>query len=161
MHVLGAMAAETVFYGENSVGVGGDLQSVTYIASSMVGAAGMSPEPIRVNGSTFEGVTGERAERRIEKRLEEIGNRLLNSGTVVWDAIKDRGKRPLVARFLGQAYITAIVFMQENKDAVERIANEIVEKQEIYGDDLVRLLDAQNLKKPEIDWTKEEIWPKN
>jgi hypothetical protein len=51
--------------------------------------------------------------------------------------------------------------MQENKDAVERIANEIVEKQEIYGDDLVRLLDAQNLKKPEIDWTKEEIWPKN
>ena len=51
------------------------------------------------------------------------------------------------------------MFIHENKEAVERIANEIVEKEEIYGDDLVRLLDAQKLKKPDIDWTKEETWP--
>ncbi len=50
-------------------------------------------------------------------------------------------------------------FIRENKDAVETVANTVIEKEEIYGDDLVRLLDAQNLKKPEIDWTKEESWP--
>jgi hypothetical protein len=42
---------------------------------------------------------------------------------------------------------------------VERIAEAVIEKGELYGDDLVSLLDRQNLKKPEVDWTKEEMWP--
>jgi len=159
VHVLGAMAAETVFYGENSIGVGGDLQAVTGIAGRMVGAAGMAPKPVSVNGNAFEGVTGERAQKRIEKRFEAIGNRILNRSVNGWEALSDRSKRPLVAQFLGQPFVTAVVFIHENKEAVERIANEIVEKEEIYGDDLVRLLDAQKLKKPDIDWTKEETWP--
>src|SRR5581483_6142481 len=159
VHILGAMAAEMVFYGENSVGVGGDLQSSTWIASSMVGAAGMAPNRIAVNGSSFEGVTGVRAQKRIEKRFEDIGNRLLNRSVNAWDALSDRAKRPLVARFLGEAFVVAYNFVQVNKDAVERIANQVIEKQEIYGDELVRLLDEQHLVKPEIDYTKEEIWP--
>jgi cell division protease FtsH len=159
VHVLGAMAAEMVFYGENSVGVGGDLQSVTAIAGSMVGAAGMAPVPVHVNGNSFEGVSGERAQKRIQKRFEDIGNRLLNRSVNVWETLGDRSKRPLVAQFLGEAFVTALVFMRENKEAVERIANKIVQQEEIYGDELVRLLDAQNLRKPEIDWTKEETWP--
>ena len=36
----------------------------------------------------------------------------------------------------------------------------MIEKEELYGDDLNRLLDSAALKKPEIDWTKEEIWPR-
>src|SRR5258708_34498598 len=43
VHLVGAMAAELTFYGENSDGVGGDLQSTTWLATSMVGGAGMSP----------------------------------------------------------------------------------------------------------------------
>ena len=35
----------------------------------------------------------------------------------------------------------------------------MIEKKEIYGDDLVRLLDAQHFMKPEIDWTDEKTWP--
>jgi hypothetical protein len=35
----------------------------------------------------------------------------------------------------------------------------VVEQKEIYGDDLVRLLDQQGFVKPEIDWTNEETWP--
>ena len=157
---LGAMAAEHVFYGENSVGVGGDLQSVTWIAGSMVGAAGMAPTKIDVNGGTFDGVSGERAQRRIEKRLEDLGNRLLNSGVNSFDALHDRSKRPLMARFLGEAFVTAYAFIELNKDAVERIADDLIAKEEIYGNDLVALLDRQNLKKPEIDWTKDETWPR-
>ncbi len=160
VHILGAMAAEIVFYGENSVGVGGDLMSVTAIAGSMVSGAGMAPKPIEVNGSMFEGVSGDRAVRRIEKRLEDIGNRLINRGVNVNDALGDRAKRPLAARFLGEAFVTAYAFIELNKDAVERIANELIEKEEIYGNDLVALLDRQNLQKPEIDWTKEELWPR-
>ena len=43
---LGAMAAERVFYGENSNGVGGDVQSATAQAAWMVGASAMGPEPL-------------------------------------------------------------------------------------------------------------------
>src|SRR3954471_17620241 len=46
--ILGAMAAEHVFYGENSNGVGGDVQSTTQLAAYMVGASAMAPEPIQV-----------------------------------------------------------------------------------------------------------------
>jgi cell division protease FtsH len=159
VHILGAMAAEMVFYGETSNGVGGDLQSATWVGSAMVGAAGMGPRPVAVNGSVFEGVSGERAEKRIEKRFEEIGNRLLNRSTNPFDALGDRAKRPLVAQFVGEAFATAYNFVRENKDGVERIAATVIEKQEIYGDELIHLLDEQKLRKPELDWTKEETWP--
>ena len=160
VHILGAMAAEMVFYGENSVGVGGDLMSVTGIAGSMVSGAGMAPKPIEVNGAVFDGVSGERAQRRIEKRLEDLGNRILNRAVNVNEALSDRAKRPLVARFIGEAFITAYAFVETNKDAVEKIADELIAKEEIYGNELVALLDDQHLVKPEIDWTKDETWPR-
>jgi hypothetical protein len=49
--------------------------------------------------------------------------------------------------------------MSANKDAVARVADELVERKEIYGDDLVALLDRQNLRRPVIDWEAEETWP--
>src|SRR5260370_35133098 len=42
-HGLGAIAAERVFYGENSTGVSGDLQSATQEAAVMIGVWGMGP----------------------------------------------------------------------------------------------------------------------
>ena len=50
--------------------------------------------------------------------------------------------------------------MLSNKDAVEKIADELVERREVFGDDLVRILDGVGLKKPEIDLGKEEAWPR-
>ena len=51
IHGLGAMAAENVFYGENTGGVGGDLQSSTDTAAWMVGTSGMRPQRIDINGA--------------------------------------------------------------------------------------------------------------
>ncbi len=166
IHVLGAMAAEMVFYGENSNGVGGDLFSVTWIAAMMVGASGMAPAPIELNGATFDDETEDETRARLAKRFEKIGNRLLNrtqgggfGENPIASVLGDRDKRALASQFLGQAFLTAYLFMQQNKEAIERVANEVISKKEIYGDELVRLLDAQNLTKPEIDWTKEDAWP--
>jgi hypothetical protein len=47
-----------------------------------------------------------------------------------------------------------------NKDKVEKVADKVLEEKEVYGDDLVHFLDAQNFIKPEIDWTDESVWPK-
>jgi len=162
VHVLGAMAAEHVFYGENTNGVGGDLQSATQDAAVMVGAAGMAPQPLGLNGHG-----DEETREQISKRFEKVGLRLMNRtrGSADFHAdpiasvLGDPYKRKLAAEFLGQAFVLAYQAILQNKEAVNRIAETVLEKKEIFGDDLVRLLDAQNLKKPEINWTKEETWP--
>src|SRR6185312_1414007 len=46
IHILGAMAAEVVFYGQNTTGVGGDVHAVTFVAGRMVGFAAMAPDRV-------------------------------------------------------------------------------------------------------------------
>jgi ATP-dependent Zn protease len=163
---VGAMAAEFAFYGENSNGVGGDLQSTTWTAASMVGAAGMSPLPLDLNGRTFADETEEQSRRRVQRRFEDIGLRLLNrtsggpmSADPTSSVLGDPRKRAYAAQLIGQAFVTAYNLVRLNKDKIERVADAVIEQREIYGDDLVRLLNEQNFVKPEIDWTDEEIWP--
>ena len=81
-------------------------------------------------------------------------------GDPIASVLQDRAKRGYAAQILGQAFVTAQNFVAHNKPAVEKIADAVIEKQELYGDDLNRLLNSVDLKKPEIDWTKEETWPK-
>ena len=164
VHVLGAMAAEQVFYDETSSGVGGDLQYATARVATMVGAAGMGPQRIELKG--VKPAAEEETRARVLKRCEDIGLQLMNrtrgsadfQGDPIASVLQDRDKRSHAAQILGQAFVTASHFITVNKDAVERIANEVIEKQELYGDNLIQLLEAQHLQRPEIDWTKEEIW---
>jgi hypothetical protein len=53
----------------------------------------------------------------------------------------------------------AVNLIATNRDAVETIATRLAEKRELYGDELVNLLDEQQLVQPELDYTKEETWP--
>ena len=80
--------------------------------------------------------------------------------TNTWAPLGDPRKRAYAAQFIGEAFVTAYNLMLQNKEKVETVANTILEKKEIYGDDLVGLLDAQHFKRPEIDWTDEGCWPK-
>ena len=166
IHTLGAMAAERVFYGENTNGVGGDLSSATSNAAWMVGTSGMGPDHIDLHGVKFDDETEDETRGRIMERLEKIGLTLMNrtrgggfQSDPVASVLNDRFKRAYAAQILGQAYVTAENFIAANRDAVERIAQAVIDKGELYGDDLVGLLDRQNLKKPELDWTKEGTWP--
>ena len=43
---------------------------------------------------------------------------------------------------------------------IERVAEAVMEKGEIYGNELIALLDAQQLAIPAVDLTKDETWPK-
>ncbi|HXH81665.1 MAG TPA: AAA family ATPase [Candidatus Tectomicrobia bacterium] len=168
IHVLGAMAAENVFYGENSGGVGGDLQTATDTAAWMVGTAGMRPLRVELNGNLPEGESEDEARERIMQRFEQIGRTLMNRtrGSADFHAdpiaaiLRDPYKNAVAARVLGQAYVTAYNTVKANREAVERIATQLMEKRELFGDELIELLDAQKLVKPEIDFTKDEAWPK-
>jgi Peptidase family M41/LAGLIDADG-like domain len=159
---LGAMAAERVFYGENSTGVGGDIATATALAAYMVGSSGMGPEAVDVDG------TLEQEERaKIMKRFETIGTQIMSrtagGGAFAHDPIasvlSDRDKRAAAAQIIGQAYVTAYNLMLHNREAIEHIADEVVARREIYGDELLELLDGSKLKAPKVDLLEEASWP--
>jgi cell division protease FtsH len=165
---LGAMAAEHVFYGENSTGVGGDVQSATQRAAWMVGMCGMGPEPIDLNGRRFESEEERReAEERYMTRFERIGSQIMNraagmreSGDPIASVLSDPGKRRAAAQILGQAYITAVCLIRHNRKQVLGIAETLVERRELHGDEVVEVLDAAALEAPAIDVNDDSIWPK-
>ncbi len=164
---LGAMAAEHVFYGENSTGVGGDVQSATARAAWMVGMCGMGPEPINLNGRRFESEEERRAaEELYMTRFERIGSQIMNraagmreSGDPIASVLSDPGKRRAAAQILGQAYITAVCLIRHNRPQVLGIAETLVERRELHGDEVVELLDSAQLEAPAIDVNDETIWP--
>jgi ATP-dependent Zn protease len=168
IHVLGAMAAENVFYGENTGGVGGDLQTATDTAAWMVGTAGMRPVHVELNGNVPAGEDPDEVREHIMKRFERIGRTLMNRtrGSADFHAdpiaaiLRDPFKQAVAAQILGQAYVIAVNLIAANRGAVDAIATRLAEKRELYGDELVELLDAQQLEQPVLDYTKEETWPK-
>ncbi|MEP6910954.1 MAG: AAA family ATPase [Actinomycetota bacterium] len=159
---LGAMAAERVFYGQTSSGVGGDLSSATFIAALMVGAAGMGSNPLDLDESL-----DAKAEIEALQRFEDIGIRIMSrtggGGPFAQDPVasvlSDRDKRKTAAQILGQAYVTAHNLMLHNRAGIEHIADQVVARREIYGDDLLELLNEADLKAPEVDLKEEASWP--
>jgi ATP-dependent Zn protease len=154
------MAAERVFYGQTTSGVGGDIQTVTRLAALMVGAAGMGPEPLDLDGNM-----DSKEEDRVLRRLEDIGLKLMNRTGSIQDhdvaasVLSDRDKRKLAAQIVGQAYLIAHNFVLQNRTGIEKIADEVVARREIYGDELVELLENAKLKPAKIDLLEEASWP--
>jgi cell division protease FtsH len=163
---LGAMAAERVFYGENSTGVGGDLASATMRSAWMVGSCGMAPPQPDLNGNFRSKAREKEARDDIRTRFRDIGAQLMmrsGSGAMHDDQTRavfgDPDKRRLATEFLGAAFMAAYHLVLHNKDKVEHIAEVVIERKELHGNELIRLLDDAKLEIPKIDLTKEESWP--
>ena len=162
---LGAMAAERVFYGENSNGVGGDVMSVTAQAAYMVGASAMGPEPFAITPREDE--TQEEARERILKRFEKIGLAIVNrtggggpfSENPIGAVLGDRDKRAIVGQLVGQAYVAAYNLIVANRDAVDHIADVLAARRELFGDELLNLLDEAKITIPDVDLSEESSWP--
>jgi cell division protease FtsH len=166
IHSLGAMASERVFYGENGNGVTGDLDMATTRAAGMVGFHGMGLDSALLDG--FADETPEQTRERVEKRLETIGMRLMNRSRggadyhadAIAAILQDPAKRAAAAQLLGYAYVVAENFIRANRAKIDVLADRLMEKREIYGDELLDLLDAQQFVKPELDWNDEATWPR-
>jgi hypothetical protein len=55
--------------------------------------------------------------------------------------------------------VNAYQLILQNKNAVEKIADQLIARKELYGDELVDLLNSVGLKEPKIDLSKEATWP--
>jgi ATP-dependent Zn protease len=159
--ILGAMAAEQVFYGENSQGVSGDVFSATATAALMVGAWAMGPDPVTIDQSPDLGQDDDTA-----KRLERIGNTIMNraSGGGMFNedplraVLQDREKRRGAAQIIGQAYVTAYTLMATNREAIDAIARTLADRKELYGDEVTDLLNSVGLQRPKIDLHDYSTW---
>ncbi len=160
---LGAMAAEHVFYGENSQGVSGDVGSATSTAAAMVGIWAMGADPVHIAGSLE---PDEHAEA-VSKRLERIGSAIMNraggASMMMEDPIgailRNQDKKRAAAQILGQAYVTAYALMDHNRAGIEQIAEALIERKELHGDEVGELLDSVRLERPELDLTEPATWP--
>jgi cell division protease FtsH len=162
---LGAMAAEHVFYGQNTTGVTGDVNSVTSRAAMMVGFRAMGPSPLDLRDRIDHDGDREETEKRLMERFERIGYQIMNRSPGGPDTnpfgatLADGDKRPLVAGLLGQAFVVAYNTILQNREATSRVADELVEHGELYGDEVTSLLDGVGLRKPDIDVLDEAAWP--
>lgn len=127
----------------------------------------MAPEPVELGGSAGTAAEAAEARERIMGRFEHIGTQIMRrSGSggpfdqdPIAGVLADRDKRALAAQLLGQAYMRAHALVQANRQAVEHIADVLVERRELHGDEVLELLDSAGLRVPGVDLTKDEAWP--
>jgi cell division protease FtsH len=138
------------------------------MAAWMVGACAMGPEPIEVNNTYTRAEFADDAKERLETRFQRIGDQIVNrtsgGGPMAQDPIAsvlgDPHKRRAASILLGQAYVKAHALVEHNRPAVEHVADVLVEKREIHGDEVLELLDSLNLQIPEVDLLDERSWPR-
>jgi ATP-dependent Zn protease len=71
----------------------------------------------------------------------------------------DRAKREAATRILGQAYALAYTTMVTNRAAIEQIAQTLIDRKELYGDEVIELLDSVDLARPAINLHDHTSWP--
>ena len=164
---LGAMAAEHVFYGQNTTGVGGDVHSTTFNAVRMVGRHAMGPTRVDLSDRIEDPKRRAKQEKRAMRRFEELGNQIMHrsgGGMLEDDGLAgvqgDGEKRRLAAGLIGQAFVVAYCSIKHNRAGVEMVADRLVASGELYGDAVVDLLEEAQLERPEIDVLDEETWPR-
>jgi cell division protease FtsH len=164
---LGAMAAEYVFYEENSTGVSGDVRSATTIAALMAGVWAMGPAPVELRQQL--GPSREAEERKlIMAKFEQIGRQIMNrmgshsvsAGDPIGAILSDPEKRKTAAIIIGQAYVAAYNTVAHNRRQTEQIAEELIERKELHGDEVVDLLERVGIDRPDIDYMDPNAWPK-
>jgi ATP-dependent Zn protease len=159
---MAALAAEHVFYGENSNGVGGDMRSVAYQAASMVGHYAMGMERIEMPAE-MTNREETMARKRLDRYLIEVGSKLLAVASLDEEyarSLQGQEKRQMAARLVGHAYLVTYKFAEQNRDAISRVADELVERRELNGDEITELMNSLHMKPAVVDYLEERTWPR-
>jgi ATP-dependent Zn protease len=153
-HSLGAIAAERVFYGENSNGVTTDLSGATRMASIMVGIVGMGGEQLRPDVAKKAVGIGQNLISSLE-----MGGGLLEGGNPMGSVLGNPQSRRTVAQILGAAYIDCWRLMYVNQEAIDQAVEALMVQGELVGDEIQGLLDSVGLRFPEEADPYPEDWP--
>jgi ATP-dependent Zn protease len=138
---LGAIAAERVFYGENSDGVYGDLMQVTNLATHMIGLVGMGPDELSEEES--------RRAMRFGEYLISVAEMRSGSDMTpghVAPTLANPKARAVVAQVIGSAYVDCWRLMKVNEEAINLGAEALIAQGELVGDEITGLLDSLGLR---------------
>ena len=129
---LGGRAAEDVVFNSVTTGASNDIERATAILRSMITQYGMSDK--------F-GMVG----------LESIENRYLDGRAVLNCADKTAARiDEEVARRMKEYYDRAVNIIKENRDALEKIAEYLIEKETITGKEFIKMYrEIKGLPEPE------------
>jgi ATP-dependent Zn protease len=137
--IMGALACERVFYGENSDGVFGDLMMATAHASHMVGLVGMGPDSLTEEESRRAIAFGEYL-----ISVAEMSGGQMSAGPV-GPTLSGKG-RVTVAQVIGSAYIDCWRLMKINEEAIDMASDALIAQGELVGDEITGLLDSVGLR---------------
>ena len=128
--LLGGRSAEEIVFGKITTGAANDLQRATYLAEQMVGTYGMSDTlgPLAYD--------------------KQGGGRFLGGGNNPRRSVSDATAQAIdkeVRGLVDKAHDDALAILRQNMALLETIAQKILEKEVIEGDDLRQMLDASEL----------------
>ncbi|MCP9881338.1 ATP-dependent zinc metalloprotease FtsH [Cyanobium sp. Alchichica 3B3-8F6] len=123
--LLGGRSAEEIVFGEVTTGAANDLQRATDIAEQMVGTYGMSETlgPLAYD--------------------KQGGGRFLGGGNNPRRSVSDATAQAIdkeVRTLVDNAHARALAILHHNRDLMESISQQILEKEVIEGDNLKELL---------------------
>jgi cell division protease FtsH len=128
---LGGRAAEEVIFGQISTGALSDLEKVTKQAYAMVTYYGLSK---KIGNVSFYDSTGQQ-EYAFNKPFSEKTNQVIDSE---------------ISDIVEKAYQRALQILRDHKDGLTQLAEKLLEKEVIFGEDLENIFG----KRP---WVKEEM----
>ena len=144
--IMGAIACERVFYGENSDGVYGDLLMATNHATHMVGLVGMGPDNLDEDSSRRAIAFGEYLISVAEMRSGSD----MTPGHVA-PTLANPKARVTVAQVIGSAYIDSWRLMKANQEAIDLAAEALIAQGELVGDEITGLLASVGLRSVQVD----------
>ena len=128
--LLGGRSAEEIVFGKITTGAANDLQRATDLAEQMVGTYGMSDTlgPLAYD--------------------KQGGGQFLGRGNNPRRSVSDATAQAIdkeVRGLVDKAHDDALAILRQNMALLESIAQQILEKEVIEGDDLRQMLDASQL----------------
>lgn len=127
---LGGRASEEVFFGKVSTGALSDLQQVTRTAYAMVSIYGMND---KIGNISY---YDPQSEGGFQKPYSE------ETGKIIDQEVK---------KLSDKAYLRAKALIEERKEEVKIIAEELLKKEVLFKDDLVRLIGKRPFKEDNVE----------
>ena len=133
---LGGRAAEQLIFGHISTGALSDLEKVTKQATAMVAYYGLDE---RIGNRSYYDSTGQQ-DYALTKPFSEKTAEIIDEQ---------------VSKLIESAYQEALRILGDNLDGLTQLANKLIDKEVVFGDDLEMIFGKRPWVKEEIDFPKE------
>ena len=139
---LGGRAAEQLVFGHISTGALSDLEKVTKQATAMVAYYGLDE---KIGNRSYYDSTGQQ-DYALTKPFSDKTAEIIDEQ---------------VSELIESAYKEALRILGENLDGLTQLANKLIDKEVVFGDDLEMIFGKRPWVKEEIDFPKESQQPQS